>query len=168
MRLISRTLRSPLFRLFSSSKNPHNDPKISDQNQTHFGFQNLIDPSDKQPLVNSVFSSVADSYDVMNDLMSFGVHRLWKDYTIQEIGLIAPKRKFAEGEVASIGKTRVLDVACGTGDMSLKFYKHQLEHANSVRSVRNQLEMGGMWVYGISGWAKQPYSEDWPDKDTNI
>lgn len=142
MQRLYRSLRTQITRSFTQPKRPITQQTDKDHNQTHFGFKNLSSPVEKQGLVNSVFSSVADKYDLMNDLMSFGIHRLWKDYTIQEIGLIAPKRKFSNGSLAAIEKTKVLDVACGTGDMSLKFYQHQLQHANSVRSVKNQLEIG--------------------------
>ncbi|MCK6386458.1 MAG: bifunctional demethylmenaquinone methyltransferase/2-methoxy-6-polyprenyl-1,4-benzoquinol methylase UbiE [Zoogloea sp.] len=73
---------------------------------THFGFQQVAE-SEKAGKVRGVFSSVASSYDVMNDLMSFGLHRLWKAFTVQ----IAGVRK---GD-------RVLDVAGGTADLSLAF-----------------------------------------------
>ena len=75
---------------------------------THFGFQQVTE-SEKAGKVRSVFSSVAGSYDVMNDLMSFGLHRLWKAFTVQ----IAGVRK---GD-------KVLDVAGGTADLSLAFAK---------------------------------------------
>ena len=48
---------------------------------THFGFQQVAE-SEKAGKVRGVFSSVAGSYDVMNDLMSFGLHRLWKAFTV--------------------------------------------------------------------------------------
>jgi demethylmenaquinone methyltransferase/2-methoxy-6-polyprenyl-1,4-benzoquinol methylase len=74
--------------------------------KTHFGYQ-AIDEDIKQQKVASVFSSVAEKYDVMNDLMSLGLHRLWKAFTVR---LAAVK----EGD-------RVLDVAGGTADLSLAF-----------------------------------------------
>ena len=73
---------------------------------THFGFQTVAEDA-KQGKVAEVFSSVASKYDVMNDLMSFGMHRLWKAFTIQVSGV-------REGD-------RVLDVAGGTADLSLAF-----------------------------------------------
>ena len=75
---------------------------------THFGFQQVAE-SEKAGKVRGVFSSVAGSYDVMNDLMSFGLHRLWKAFTVQ----IAGVRK---GD-------RVLDVGGGTADLTLAFAK---------------------------------------------
>ena len=70
--------------------------------QTHFGYR-TVDTADKATLVREVFDSVADNYDLMNDLMSFGVHRLWKRFAIQLAG-------------AKPGQT-VLDLASGTGDL---------------------------------------------------
>jgi demethylmenaquinone methyltransferase/2-methoxy-6-polyprenyl-1,4-benzoquinol methylase len=74
--------------------------------QTHFGFQ-TVDEKEKARRVAGVFSSVAQKYDVMNDLMSLGLHRLWKRFTIE---IAAPR----PGE-------RVLDVAGGTADLSSAF-----------------------------------------------
>ena len=76
--------------------------------QTHFGFE-TVDEREKAQRVKGVFSSVAGKYDVMNDLMSAGLHRLWKKFTIE---IAAPRR----GE-------RVLDVAGGTADLSSAFAK---------------------------------------------
>ncbi len=74
--------------------------------QTHFGFE-TVDEKEKAQRVAGVFSSVAQKYDVMNDLMSAGLHRLWKKFTID---IAAPR----PGE-------RVLDVAGGTADLSSAF-----------------------------------------------
>ena len=77
-------------------------------NSTSFGFRE-VNASEKQGLVDSVFHSVAGRYDLMNDLMSGGLHRLWKSFTIERSGVRAG--------------SRVLDVAGGTGDLSLAFAK---------------------------------------------
>jgi demethylmenaquinone methyltransferase/2-methoxy-6-polyprenyl-1,4-benzoquinol methylase len=73
---------------------------------THFGYQQ-VPVSEKSNKVADVFHSVADKYDLMNDLMSGGVHRLWKKYTIETSG-------------AKRGDT-ILDLAGGTGDLAAKF-----------------------------------------------
>lgn len=75
---------------------------------THFGFQQ-VPVAEKRRRVAGVFDSVASKYDLMNDLMSFGVHRLWKRFVIDLAGVRA-------GE-------KVLDVAGGTGDLSREFSK---------------------------------------------
>jgi len=74
--------------------------------QTHFGFQ-TVDERDKVGRVRGVFDSVASRYDVMNDLMSLGLHRAWKAYAVA----VAAVR---EGD-------RVLDIAGGTGDLARAF-----------------------------------------------
>jgi demethylmenaquinone methyltransferase/2-methoxy-6-polyprenyl-1,4-benzoquinol methylase len=71
---------------------------------THFGYEQ-VSTADKAGRVRDVFDSVANRYDVMNDLMSLGVHRIWKRFTIAQTGL-------REGE-------RALDVAGGTGDLTI-------------------------------------------------
>ena len=73
---------------------------------THFGFQ-TVDEREKAQRVKHVFDSVAPRYDLMNDLMSAGLHRLWKAYTVT----VANVR---EGD-------QVLDIAGGTGDLALAF-----------------------------------------------
>jgi len=75
---------------------------------THFGFQ-TVNAQDKSKPVRRVFDSVASKYDVMNDLMSLGLHRLWKHYTTT-LADIRPGYQ-------------VLDIAGGTGDLSMAFAK---------------------------------------------
>lgn len=75
-------------------------------NKTHFGYQ-TVNAEDKQGLVGGVFTSVAGKYDLMNDLMSGGIHRIWKRFTIEMSG-VRPGH-------------RVLDLAGGTGDLAAKF-----------------------------------------------
>ena len=75
---------------------------------THFGFK-TVDEQEKAQHVRGVFDSVASKYDVMNDLMSMGLHRVWKAYTVQVANL-------KEGD-------QVLDIAGGTGDLSMAFAK---------------------------------------------
>ncbi len=87
------------------NQSPDNQNTISD-NTTHFGYK-TIDKEDKVSMVAGVFHSVAKQYDVMNDLMSFGVHRLWKRFTIDASG-VRPGNS-------------VLDLAGGTGDLTAKF-----------------------------------------------
>jgi demethylmenaquinone methyltransferase / 2-methoxy-6-polyprenyl-1,4-benzoquinol methylase len=75
---------------------------------THFGYQ-TVEEADKARQVRGVFDSVAPKYDLMNDLMSLGLHRAWKAYTV----LVA---HLQEGD-------RALDIAGGTGDLALAFSK---------------------------------------------
>ncbi len=78
------------------------------EDTTHFGFQ-TVPEADKAGMVHGVFTRVASKYDVMNDLMSGGVHRLWKDAMMD---WLAPR----PGQ-------RLLDVAGGTGDVAFRFLK---------------------------------------------
>ena len=76
---------------------------------------------DKQGKVAQVFSSVADSYDLMNDAMSLGVHRLWKNDFVNQIGPLNPRTLLDEhGTIISSEPLRCLDVAGGTGDISFR------------------------------------------------
>jgi demethylmenaquinone methyltransferase / 2-methoxy-6-polyprenyl-1,4-benzoquinol methylase len=77
-------------------------------NSTHFGFE-TVDERQKAQRVRGVFDSVAPKYDLMNDLMSLGLHRAWKAYTVMVANL-------HEGDKA-------LDIAGGTGDLALAFSK---------------------------------------------
>lgn len=80
----------------------------------HFGFKDVPTES-KQSLVNQVFHSVANKYDLMNDAMSLGIHRYWKNEFVQELGNLAPGFNSENAQPA-----RVLDVAGGTGDISFR------------------------------------------------
>ncbi len=80
----------------------------SDSNSTHFGYK-TVERGQKAGMVAGVFHSVAAKYDVMNDLMSAGIHRIWKRFTI-EISGVRPGHQ-------------VLDIAGGTGDLAAKFSK---------------------------------------------
>ena len=82
---------------------------MSEAQKTHFGYRD-VPVGEKQKLVGEVFSSVASSYDLMNDLMSFGIHRLWKRHFVAIAGM-------REGD-------RVLDLAGGTGDIAALLLPH--------------------------------------------
>lgn len=79
-----------------------------EQSKTHFGFK-TVEEEKKADLVADVFHSVAGNYDIMNDVMSMGMHRIWKQFTFFTAGLKAGDK--------------VLDIAGGTGDMTKGFKK---------------------------------------------
>ena len=79
---------------------------MSDPKTTHFGYEQVA-PEEKGRRVGAVFRSVAPSYDLMNDLMSFGLHRWWKRFALELSGVRAG--------------SRVLDVASGSGDLARAF-----------------------------------------------
>ncbi|MDY6798161.1 MAG: bifunctional demethylmenaquinone methyltransferase/2-methoxy-6-polyprenyl-1,4-benzoquinol methylase UbiE [Pseudomonadota bacterium] len=92
----------------SEQQAPHDQApqNPAEDESTHFGFRN-VPKSQKAGQVAEVFHSVAGKYDLMNDLMSMGIHRLWKRFTIELSG-VRPGHK-------------VLDIAGGTGDLTMKF-----------------------------------------------
>lgn len=81
-------------------------PSAQSEGVTHFGYK-TVPTADKERKVAEVFSSVAQKYDIMNDLMSFGIHRLWKRTAIKLSGVQAGQQ--------------VLDIAGGTGDLAKAF-----------------------------------------------
>ena len=91
--------------------------------QTHFGYQN-VDEADKARRVRGVFDSVARSYDLMNDLMSLGLHRAWKAYTVALANLRAGDK--------------VLDIAGGTGDLARAFASKVGERGTVVHTDINE------------------------------
>jgi demethylmenaquinone methyltransferase / 2-methoxy-6-polyprenyl-1,4-benzoquinol methylase len=83
-------------------------PKTADRPETHFGFRQ-VPIEEKQALVDDVFDSVARRYDLMNDLMSGGLHRAWKETLVTAVNPPTGERPFA-----------LLDVAGGTGDIAFR------------------------------------------------
>ena len=90
---------------------------------THFGYQ-TVDEAEKAGKVRGVFDSVASRYDVMNDMMSLGLHRAWKAYTVAVAAL-------REGD-------KVLDIAGGTGDLAKAFAKKVGERGTVVHTDINE------------------------------
>lgn len=87
----------------------HRHQSADTQKSTHFGFE-TVPIEEKEERVRGVFSNVAESYDLMNDAMSLGIHRLWKDAFVREL---APTRR-----------TKLLDVAGGTGDIAFRCMRY--------------------------------------------
>ncbi|CAK9304358.1 unnamed protein product [Gordionus sp. m RMFG-2023] len=101
---------------FYSNNNYQQDSK------SYFGFKSMSE-SEKFQNVNSVFSKVANKYDIMNDCMSLGIHRLWKEYFVKELMPI-------EGG-------SYLDVAGGTGDIAFKMLKYIKESRSVLKIPKN-------------------------------
>jgi demethylmenaquinone methyltransferase / 2-methoxy-6-polyprenyl-1,4-benzoquinol methylase len=99
--------------------------KLNNDEQTHFGFS-TINISEKQKKVSEVFSSVASQYDIMNDLMSIGMHRIWKKIAVSH----------AQVKVGY----KVLDIASGTGDLAASFAK----------LASNDKKKGEVWATDIN------------------
>ncbi|TKA67487.1 hypothetical protein B0A55_08598 [Friedmanniomyces simplex] len=93
---------------------------------THFGFETVAEEL-KASRVRTVFSSVAANYDTMNDLMSLGIHRLWKDHFVRSLNPGIRPASTASSPQATPGQT-ILDIAGGTGDIALRL----LDHATTI------------------------------------
>jgi len=103
---------------------------MSDEQQgstTHFGYE-TVDRKEKQSRVRGVFDSVSSRYDIMNDVMSFGVHRLWKRFTV-EVSALRPGQQ-------------VLDLAGGTGDLTSLMAKRVGQKGRVVISDINGSMLG--------------------------
>ncbi|CAM5295270.1 bifunctional demethylmenaquinone methyltransferase/2-methoxy-6-polyprenyl-1,4-benzoquinol methylase UbiE [Thauera mechernichensis] len=125
---------------------------------THFGFETVAEEQ-KEKKVAEVFSSVAQKYDIMNDLMSLGLHRVWKHFAIQVSGV-------REGD-------RVLDVAGGTADLSLAFSRKvgrkgqvwltDINHAMLSRGRDRLVNHGFAMPVAQCNAEKLPFPDDWFD-----
>ena len=106
-----------------------------DDKSTHFGFK-TIPEAVKESMVGKVFSSVASSYDRMNDVMSLGIHRLWKDDFVRTLN---------PGSRGNFAPMKILDVAGGTGDIAFRHLDHatdiNFDHETSVQVVDINPEM---------------------------
>ncbi len=126
--------------------------------ETHFGYQKVAE-NDKAARVRGVFDSVAQNYDIMNDLLSGGMHRLWKRYTIAVSGAKAGDR--------------VLDIAAGTGDLTQAFARKvgptgQVFHTDineaMLRVGRDRLVNQGLVLPSLVCDAeKLPFEDDYFD-----
>jgi len=111
--------------------------------KTHFGFK-TVDEDAKAGMVHGVFTNVASKYDIMNDAMSMGVHRIWKDAMMD---WLAPRKGM-----------KLLDVAGGTGDISFRFLKRAGGgHATVFDMTQSMLDAGRLRAEAES----QQDSLDW-------
>jgi len=125
---------------------------------THFGFKS-VDETEKASHVKGVFDSVAPRYDLMNDLMSMGLHRAWKAYTVMVANL-------HEGD-------KTLDIAGGTGDLALAFAKkvgksglvvHTDINEAMLRTGRDRLvDAGVVLPTTVCDAEKLPFADDYFD-----
>ena len=121
-------VKAALFHERDDINNPHT-PDTDGEEKTHFGYK-TVNKAEKQARVADVFTSVAKKYDIINDLMSFGIHRLWKRYAISLSGVRSGQH--------------VLDIAGGTGDLAKVFSREVGKNGHVVLSDINaaMLEVG--------------------------
>ncbi|XP_012229569.2 2-methoxy-6-polyprenyl-1,4-benzoquinol methylase, mitochondrial [Linepithema humile] len=118
-RMLSKYLRITVVkRSYSKAASTFSE---GNENTTHFGFQ-TVETSEKTKKVYDVFENVANSYDKMNDAMSMGIHRVWKDIFIQELG--------------PTHGTHLLDSAGGTGDITFR-YINFLKNTPNPHNIRS-------------------------------
>lgn len=124
----TQTKKTTRFNQRDDINNPHT-PDTDGNEETHFGYK-TVNKAEKQARVADVFTSVAKKYDIMNDLMSFGIHRLWKRYAISLSGVRSGQH--------------VLDIAGGTGDLAKVFSREVGRNGHVVLSDINaaMLEVG--------------------------
>ncbi|KAL2161912.1 hypothetical protein VTH06DRAFT_7697 [Thermothelomyces fergusii] len=139
----------------SSSSTP--DYAIPDPSRpTHFGFQTVTE-GEKRERVAGVFTSVAESYDRMNDLMSFGWHRVWKDHFVASLN---PGFSPLTSDGDPRGPQHILDVAGGTGDIAFRILHtaHVLNGNPSVRVTMTDINRA-MLTVGQQRSARLPASQ---------
>ncbi|KAH3903629.1 2-hexaprenyl-6-methoxy-1,4-benzoquinone methyltransferase SCDLUD_001274 [Saccharomycodes ludwigii] len=122
-----KSLQVPLLRKFSTT-----NTKFTEAGTTHFGSKTVL-KEDKEKLVGNVFSSVASKYDVMNDVMSLGIHRLWKDHFINKLD--AGKRP------NSTEPLHFIDVAGGSGDIAFGLLDHAEKQFHDVESTMDIVDI---------------------------
>lgn len=121
-------------------------------NKTHFGYK-TVDANEKEKLVGDVFSNVAAKYDIMNDVMSFGVHRLWKSHFISKLD--------AGARPGSGRPLDFLDVAGGTGDIAFGLLDHAEKKHKDFKSTMTIVDINadmlreGERRFQETRWAQQ-------------
>ena len=127
------------------------------EDTSYFGFEKIYS-TEKLKKVADVFSSVAPKYDLMNDLMSFGIHRFWKIFSVQNCNIDHD--------------SKVLDVASGTGDLAKLIAKelstrgslHLLDLQKDMLSIGRDNMINSGWInniyYSVADAKRLPYSDD--------
>lgn len=133
MRNSLRAVCRPAFvRPLCQSARLKNEASKSTSDFTHFGSK-TVPKCDKEKMVGDVFSSVASKYDLMNDIMSLGIHRCWKDHFINKLDV--GKRP------NSVGPLNFIDVAGGSGDIAFGLLDHAKEKFHDVESTMHIVDI---------------------------
>lgn len=129
----------------SSSSGSSANANVNEPRTTHFGFQTVPEAA-KESLVRDVFEKVAGSYDLMNDAMSMGVHRLWKDDFVARL------------KPGARGPLRCIDVAGGTGDIALRILDYARENYADRETSVDVVDINGeMLKEGFKRFKKTMY-----------
>ncbi|XP_043255753.1 2-methoxy-6-polyprenyl-1,4-benzoquinol methylase, mitochondrial [Colletes gigas] len=148
-RRLLRNLIKSKQNIFSFEKHFSKDADINnDEKTTHFGFK-TVKESDKVNEVYTVFEKVANSYDQMNDAMSLGIHRIWKDIFIQRLG--------------PTHGSKLLDSAGGTGDITFRYLRYlknspnpkDVESSVTVCDINENMLDVGKSRAKAQGWSNQ-------------
>ncbi|KAH8584782.1 ubiquinone menaquinone biosynthesis methyltransferases family [Cryptosporidium sp. chipmunk genotype I] len=121
------------------------DSGIGEKGKYVYFGDRMVDKDMKRKLIEQVFSSVSNKYDLMNDLMSLGLHRCWKDVFVEQI--VSPESflRIKRGQDEDFSNVTILDVAGGTGDVSFriveKFRKDNIEILPNIIVVDSSNEM---------------------------
>lgn len=157
-----RILPNRLKNIYFSKCNHTEATKIDMKNSermTHFGFQEIKE-SEKAKEVHAVFENVANNYDIMNDAMSLGIHRIWKDIFIQEL--------------APTHGTHLLDCAGGTGDITFRYlnFLKNTKNTNNVESYvtvsdinEYMLDVGKLRAERLGFTVENNYNIEWKKND---
>ncbi|EPE25491.1 S-adenosyl-L-methionine-dependent methyltransferase [Glarea lozoyensis ATCC 20868] len=126
-------LNSRTSRYFSQTSIARSEPPqpTNHERTTHFGFETVAE-AEKEARVAGVFSNVAQSYDTMNDFMSLGIHRLWKDHFVRSIN---PGTTTPSTTTTPSPGWKMLDIAGGTGDIAFRLLDHATNINNSPSST---------------------------------
>ena len=119
-----RSISTYLFRRCLSSSSASSEADRT----THFGFS-TVPEYDKERLVGNVFKNVASNYDIMNDVMSGGIHRVWKDTMVEMLGIPS---------INGAANLQVLDVAGGTGDIAFRIAREMAQAAESASDEKGE------------------------------
>ncbi|KAI9886102.1 MAG: hypothetical protein M1823_002120 [Watsoniomyces obsoletus] len=158
LRLQKRGWPASSLRCFSCASRPaqqsdHSPSQRPSEPTTHFGYQTVAE-SQKEAKVGAVFSSVASSYDTMNDLMSLGIHRLWKDYFVRDLNpgtkpTFSPPPPSPSSSCSSTSSPptpqgwNILDVAGGTGDIAFRLLDHSTDINHDIHTRVTVADING-------------------------
>lgn len=106
----------------SNKSKTHNEKEEDNEDVISFGYK-TVKKDERQSMVNEVFANVAQKYDIMNDAMSLGIHRIWKNEFVNSIGHLKPNLVKNAENILVEEPMQIIDVAGGTGDISFRIHE---------------------------------------------